>query len=339
MNFNPKATPLRRQQAVTALIAELNADTSPIFCGPWRSEVGFEVSYWEPFLRHLSKRVKDFDKRAVIVTRGGLAPLYAHCASQGYDLYALRSVAEVRRENLYDTKFRQASKTIKQLESTEWDEQVIADAADALKLGTVYHMVHPAWCYWALAPYWEDTAGLQYLTSLADYQQLPKVSIDANLPASYVAMKWYGRPTFPYPHHEVAEFVQKTTAIIAQQVPVVIVNAGSEHDDHVDIPVVGPNIHILPPDLKPEDNLKVQAAIIGGAKAFIGTYGGMAQLALRLGVPSVSFYTEWFGTSHQHYNLSSWLSKTSKVPFLVASLNDGVLWRQVLVGKEDRKAA
>jgi hypothetical protein len=330
MTFDPKASPEQRTAAVQGLIAELNADRAPILCGPWRSEVGFEVSYWEPFLRFLSTKVADFDKRAAIITRGGLAPLYAHCASQGYDLYALRSVEDVRRENLYDAKFRQDGKTIKQLVQTEWDADVLADAADALSLGSVYHSVHPAWCYWALAPYWEDAAGMAYLSTLTTYQTLPKIGLQSDLPPQYVAMKWYGRATFPYPHAEVAEFVKHTVAVVAQQCPVVLLNAGSQHDDHVDIPVVGTNVHLLP-DVKPEDNLKVQAAVIGQAKAFIGTYGGVAQLALRLGIPSVSFYSEWHGTSHQHYSLSSWLSKASKVPFLVGSLTDAAIWKQVLV--------
>ena len=339
VTFDPKASPVKRQQAVAKLIAELSADTRPILCGPFRSEVGFEVSYWTPFLKFLAGKVPQFDQRAAVVTRGGLAPLYAGMASRGFDLYALRSVTEVRRENLHDAQILRKGQTIKQIQVTDWDADVLADAADALSLGALYHTVHPAWMYWALAPFWEERAGLTYLNALTDYAPLTRIGLKSELPPSYVAMKWYARATFPYPDPVVAQFVQHVVATVAQQCPVVMLGTPSEHDDHVDIPIIGENVHLLPPDVAPEDNLKVQAAVIGHAKAFIGTYGGVAQLALRLGIPSVSFYTEFGGTCHAHLSLSSWISKATKVPFCVSSLSDSMLWRQVLAGKPALVAA
>jgi hypothetical protein len=335
VNFDPHAKPFAREKALDRFVAELSADTRQILCGPWRSEVGFECLYWVPFLAHLAKRVPKFAERAAIVTRGGLAPLYSQIASQGFDLYALRSVTDVRRENAYDQKVRQAGKTQKQLVMTDWDENVLADAAHELGVaGSLYHIIHPAWMYWALAPFWEEEVGLKYLTKNALYQMLPKLTMDgAELPPSFVAMKWYGRATFPYPHPEVAEFVQHVVAVVSQQAPVLMLHGGPEHDDHIDIPVTGPHIHWLPQNLKPEDNLKIQAAVLSKATAFVGTYGGFAQLALRMGIPSVSFYhAQWGGTAHQHLALSSWLSKMSNVPFCVGNIPDAGLWQQVLSG-------
>ena len=333
MTFDPAASPLERQQHVAQVIAELSADERPILLGPYRSEPGFEALYWLPFLRYLAGKVPNFAARASIVTRGGLAPLYTDVAHQGYDLFALRSVTEVRREALHDQHFRYKGQTIKQIEPTDWDDAVLSDAADALGLGSVYHVVHPALMYWALAPFWEEAMGLKYLHSLTSYQQLPALKVVGNLPPDYVAMKWYGRPTFPYPHPEVGEFVQHIVATVAKQVPVVILKTESEYDDHVDIPIIGENVHLLPEGIPPEENLKIQAAVLSNAKAFMGPYGGMAQLALRLGVPSVSFYTEFGATSHAHLALSSWLSKASKVPFIAISLQDAVMVQQALVGK------
>ncbi len=339
MIFTPKASTAQRQQAVAKLIADLNGDRNPILLGPWRSEVGFEASYWSAFLRYLGTKVKDFATRSAVVTRGGLAPLYRDVASQGFDLYALRSVTDVRRENLYDANVRQKGQTIKQLEITEWDEQVLADAAHELGLGTLYHTVHPAWMYWALAPYWEEQTGLKYLSSLTDYAPLPKMKLPSGLPPKYVAVKFYARATFPYPHPDIGEFVQRTVATVAAQVPVVLLNVGSDHDDHMDIDLAGPNVFTLPANLQPEQNLAVQAAVLSHATAFVGTYGGVAQLALRLGVPSCSFYAEWGGTSHAHFALSSWLSKAFKVPFLVGSIGDCGIWRQILTVPEKAEKA
>jgi len=328
--FNPKASPSKRQHAVQGLIAELNSNGAPILLGPWRSELGFEVSYWTPFLRFLAGKVKKFADRAAVVTRGGLGPLYRDVAASGFDLYALRSVPDVRRENLYDAKVRQAGKTIKQLQITEWDEAVLQDAAHELGIKGLYHTVHPAWMYWALAPYWEEACGLKYLSSLTDYAPLPKLAVAGGLPPSYVAVKFYGRATFPYPHPEIASFVQHTVATIAAQSPVVMLTGGPGHDDHTDIPVAGENILTLPNDMPPEQNLAAQAAVISHAKAFVGTYGGIAQLALRMGVPSYSFYAEFGGTAHAHLSLSSWISKATNVPFVVNGLRDIGFVRQVL---------
>lgn len=331
MTFNPKASPDARQKAVTKLIAELNADTRPILLGPYRSELGFEVSYYLPFVQFLANQVKGFDQRAAVVTRGGLAPLYHEVAAQGYDLYALRSVTEVRRENLHDQQVRNKGKSIKQLGETPWDEAVLVDAANALGLGTVYHTIHPAWMYWALAPYWEGTAGLAYLSAMTDFRLLPKITLPEmpTLPKKFVAVKCYARATFPYPHPDVSAWVQETVATLAAQCPVVLLNTSSDHDDHVDVAMSGPNIYRLP-EVAPESNLLVQTAVLAKATAFIGTYGGVAQLALRMGIPSVSVWHEWGGTAAAHHSLSWWLSKVTHVPFLTGAIADVHLWKQIV---------
>jgi hypothetical protein len=142
-------------------------------------------------------------------------------------------------------------------------------------------------------------------------------------------MKFYGRHTFPYPHPEIAEFVKRTVATIAAQVPVVMLETADAYDDHADVYTVGPNIVRIGASTPATENLWVQAAVLAKATAFVGTYGGMAQLALRLGRPSVSFYLTWEGIGHAHFALNSWISKTSGVPFLVGNLNDAHLWSQV----------
>jgi hypothetical protein len=334
--FSPKATPAQRQKAVADLIATLKADTKPILLGPWRSEVGFEALYWLPFLRHLAKHVPGFDQRAAVVTRGGLAPLYKAVSSQGFDLYALRTVQELRRENLFD---RQQTGKSKQMAPTTWDEDVLADAAHELKIGALYHTVHPAWMYWALEPFWNEAMGLRYLLSLTDFTPLAPPSLPAELPPAFVAVKFYARATFPYPHPDVAEFVQRTVTTLASQTQVVLLNSRSEFDDHADIACAGTNVHQLPDDVSPDENLLVQAAVLSKATAFVGTYGGVAQLALRMGVPSVSFYHDFEGTAHAHLALSSWLSKKASVPFLAGSMADSVLWAQVVGGVTVKREA
>jgi len=157
----------------------------------------------------------------------------------------------------------------------------------------------------------------------------PPITIDG-LPSNFVACKFYGRATWPHPHPETSAFVADVVQKVAAQVPIVLLDSGHDGDEHVDMKLTGPNIHTLP-KLEPSINLGVQLALIGRAQAFLGTYGGIAQVALRMGVPSLSVYTQFGGTAHAHLSLSSWLSKRSNVPFTVGSLAEAMMWRQTLV--------
>lgn len=328
MTLDPKAVPDARLAYVTQVIKTLNADGAPILCGPFLSELGFEAIYWTPFLASLKAKVKDFEARAIIITRGGAGCLYANVAKQGIDLYGLRTVTDVRRAALKD---QRRTGIQKQMAVTPFDEGVIKDAAKAHGARLPYHVVHPSLMYWACAPYWDELAGLQYLKALCAFDTLPLPNLPepVTLPAKFVAVKFYARHTFPYPNPDIADFVKATVATLAAQVPVVILESADAYDDHSDIPIVGQNIVSLGKDSKPDVNLWLSAAVISKATAFVGTYGGMAQLALRLGRPSVSFYQTWEGIGHAHFSLNSWLSKAGTVPFLTGSLNDCHLWSQV----------
>jgi hypothetical protein len=330
MTFDPQASAEQRLAAVRQFAESLTKDAAPILCGPFRSELGFEASYWQPFLAWCAASVKDFASRAVVVTRGGLAPLYGPVASRGVDLYALRSVTEVRRENLYDQK---RSGILKQMQPTPWDARVLEDAARVLQLGPVYHTLHPAWMYWGLEPYWNESQGLRYLQKLTNYAPIAKPQRfpgSEQLPPEYCAVKFYHRATLPYPDAEVEQFVARTVATIAAQIPVVLLTSSSAYDDHSDLPIHGPNIFTLGTACPPDQNLLLQASVLAHAKAFVGTYGGMAQLALRLGVPSVSVWKDFGGTAHAHLSLQSWISKATKVPFAAGSMTETGLWQSIL---------
>jgi hypothetical protein len=88
----------------------------------------------------------------------------------------------------------------------------------------------------------------------------------------------------------------------------------------------------VPPAPDPKENLAQQLRILSHAQAFIGTYGGLAQTALRLGVPSVSFWREFGGTAQAHLHLSDTLAKKTQTPFLAGSIEDGQSWRKVIGG-------
>lgn len=326
-SFDPSATPDQRLAAIKGLVQTLNSDREPIVLGPFTSELGFEAIYWIPFVAHLAKSVADFKKRAVVITRGGAGVLYRHLVAGGVDLYGLRTVTDVRRAGL---KSQRKTGLQKQTAITPWESQVVRDGVKAMGLGLPYHLVHPAWMYWGLAPYWEERAGMQYLTQACDFTSIPRPEVaNLTLPERFVAVKFYGRATFPAPHPETTAFIKGTVATIAAQTPVVVLQSADAYDDHTDVAITGPNITSIGAGVPASENLAVQAAVLAKATAFVGTYGGMAQLALRMGVPSVSVWTEFGGTAAGHHALNWWIGQQMKVPFLTGSLMDLHLWSQV----------
>ena len=56
--------------------------------------------------------------------------------------------------------------------------------------------------------------------------------------------------------------------------------------------------------MAPERNLEVQTAVIAGARAFVGTYGGYSYLAPLCGVPSLAFYSVREGFFAHHLELA-----------------------------------
>lgn len=318
-------TPETRRLITRAYLAHLARSSKPIIIGPMRSELGFEGLYWVPFLRWFVKTYQIDAKRLSVVTRGGAAVLYG---LPSVDLYRLRSVDTVRLENQYDW---QGSKLQKQTSMTTWDRHVMKEAAARLLgRGEKYHVLHPSWMYWALAPFWDEQRGMNYLASMTDYEPITGIPPLAHiLPAQYVAMKWYDRVTWPAQDPQVQSFMASVVSIVGASSKIVLLTGSPEADDHADIVIKHPSVVTLP-SVAPEANLAQQIQVLSKATAFIGPYGGVAQLALRMGIPSASFYKAFGGTAHSHLSLSLLLSKKTKVPFLVGSIDDAESWRRLL---------
>ena len=301
----------------------------PILVGPFRSELGFEALYWLPFLAALRDAgVKA--ERMIPISRGGAAAWYG--TPTGLELYAMRTPQEIRIENKI-----QARKTglQKQVRVTAFDRAILADAAQTLGLKH-YHVLHPVWMYRTLAPYWEGWRGLDWLVQRTKYDVLPPPPLPdvLTLPDQFVAVRFYFRSTFPV--HDVT--VKCATAIVQQlaaQRPVILLNSDTHADEHQDLDIATgaiPNVTRLK-DLIPltdETNLLVQSAVLARAVGFVGTYGGVAQLALRFGRPTVSLYLQWHGTALAHKHLADAMSVRSGIPFTVQAIKDMPMIRSVL---------
>lgn len=302
----------------------LQRSSLPILVGPWRGEVGFEALYWLPFLAQLGID----PARLIPITRGGAAAWYG--TPTGLELYAMRTPQAVRIENrLQHTRTGQ----LKQTHVTAFDRQVMRDAAQTLGLRR-YLTLHPAWLYQTLAPFWEGASGLGWLESRVQFGPLPVPALPdgVTLPESFVCARFYARATFP-PSDQTAGFVRAVLTQVAHDQPVVLLNSGLHTDDHVDyLPKTIPGVRRLSDlcAMTAENNLAIQSAVLARARGFVGTYGGLAQLALRYGKPSLSFFTEWQGTAVPHKHLSEALALQMRVPFQVLRLGDLPLLQAVL---------
>lgn len=311
-----------KSRIVRAYLRYISTTKHPIVLGPWRSELGFEVLYWMPFLAWALKRYQIAPERCLALSRGGMGNLYhvPHVA----DLYTVRTVDQVRLENLVDYESR---KMLKQTSVTTWDRQVAFDALEQAQLPTSHHLLHPSWMYWLFEDWWEERASMPLIAQHTDYRPMPLVNLPDGftLPSRFVAVRFYARHTFPM-SPDVQQMAQQMVAGIAAHTPVVLLNQSLYADDHVDFLVSGEQIFQLP-TVTPETNFLVQAAVLSRAQAFVGTYGGVAQWALRYGKPSLSCFTSWSGTALAHWTLSRKLAQYLKVPFEVCDLSMAPLWK------------
>lgn len=326
----PRLTLSARQRSlvVRAYLRHIARSGKPIVFGPWRSELGFEVLYWLPFLRWACTTYGIAPERCIALSRGGMGALYP--AAKSVDLFSLRTVDEVRIENQVDYERR---KLLKQMDVTAWDRTVAREAAINAIGATPeprFHLLHPSWMYWLFEPVWEEHASLRHVARHAEFSALPVPPLPEGLilPDKFVAVRFYERHTFPL-HEQVQSLVRDMVRGLASKHPVVLLNTPLFVDDHTDLPIDGPDIHVLP-TVAPEQNLVIQAAVLARCQAFVGTYGGVAQWALQYRKPSLSFYTHFGGTAQAHRALNQVLAAQTNTPFEVADLRATKLWEAVL---------
>ena len=119
----------------------------------------------------------------------------------------------------------------------------------------------------------------------------PQLNVTLDLPQDYVAVRFYFSQAFPDNPANRA-LVNDVVRSLSSRLPVVLLSTPFAVDDHADAAPDGASVRSIARFLTPDNNLAVQTAVIKGARAFVGTYGGFSYLAPLYGVPSVTFYSE-----------------------------------------------
>lgn len=289
----------------------ITATKRPIILGPWRSEVGFEALYWLPFLAGLIKRYGWTADRLVAFSRGGAGAWYG--CGQSADLYAFMPPETIR---IHTLARMQRTGSVKQTGWDPWERHVVGLAAASLGLSQ-YHVIHPSWMYRLLAPYWEDKASVRMLAKWLRPDKMPAPALPSGLtlPEKFTAVRFYVRPTWEA-HENVQLWTKQLVQKLSDKQPVILLNSAGRYDDHADlIAPHGDRILDISKYLTPQNNLAVQSAVLAKASLYVGTYGGLSQLAVRLGVPTIACYTTWHSTALAHLDLTMRLSVGSGTPF------------------------
>lgn len=297
----------------------------PLIVGPWLSELGFETLYWLPFLTYLRQTYKIPPERLFVVSRGGAG--YWYGAQQSVDLYDYMPPQDLR---LAQLESHQRTHSLKHTSQSSWERKLIAVLAERLGL-RAYRVIHPSLMYGLFQRWW--TGRLSMLDCLNRLRfapvPVPLPAPELDLPARYVAVKFYRRPTWN-PNPDLQHWTEDLVGQIATKIPVVLLNTGLPADDHTDLHI--PGVASIAGKVTWANNLLVQSAAIAKAKAFVGTYGGTMQLAVRLGIPSVGFYSEFRDTAYAHKLLTEYLGTSQQIPVFIGRPADASFVSQIMSG-------
>ena len=262
------------------------AGDDPVILGPWLSEVGFEVLYWIPFLRWVKAAYGLEPGRAIVVSRGGVAPWYQDVSDRYIELFDLYSPSEFAVRNAERGE-------VKQYAMSQLDHDVVAQVRRRCDAPNA-RVLHPSMMYLLFRQFWSGHRGLGMIDAHTRYDpSLPLAREPGDgLPGEYVAVKFYTAQSLPKTaavEHQVRRLVRE----LAETNDVVLLNTGLRIDDHDDFLVeVSERVTTNRDRFEARRNLIAQSRVIAGASRFVGTCGGLAWLAPMLGIPTTAVFAD-----------------------------------------------
>lgn len=278
------------ERTVARHLAGMRQNSRPIVVGPWTGEVGFEILYWIPFVRWAAETYQIDPARFIAVSRGGPSSWYRGLSSRFVDVFSLVRPAELQTG---------AAQYRKQAIITPLDRSILRMLRQ--RVGERFELLHPSLMYQVFAPTWRRGESPELVMRLTQHRAIaPPLPSEMALPEHYVAMKWYFSTSFP-DTPENRQFVADIIRTTAERTTVVLLDTGLGLDDHQEYGGgSSPRVRTIRSDVTNTNNLDVQTAIIAGADAFLGTYGGFSYLAPLVGTDSVACYSNRAGFNPIH---------------------------------------
>ena len=266
-------------------LARIASENRPVIVGPWTGEVGFELLYWIPFVTYALHKASVSPDRILVVSRGGTAPWYSHLGGQYADILSHVTPDRFRTETMVQKK---------QKGMGPFDREVVRTVLKGAGVRRA-SLLHPGLMYPLFQPFWKQRENVGRVEDHTAHRLLERAAVPdlrRRLPADYVAVRFYFSASFP-DTPENRTFVESVVARISESTDVVLLNTGINVDDHRDFaPGQRDRLHYVNDLMTPDGNLAVQSAVIAGARAFVGTYGGFSYLAPLYGVRSLAFYSD-----------------------------------------------
>lgn len=316
---------------ILAHVRPMRKGNRPIVVGPWLSEVGFELLYWIPFLRWLVAEAEIPRQRLWILSRGGCRSWYGDITRNYLELYDYFTPDELRIRNFKRIReqaqhagrigLRMGQITAKQYLHTAIESRIVADVVTSNRLLNP-HLIGPDLMYGYFRPFWRMHPFERLLQAWQGTTKPAKILPDQGnvLTGPYVAVKFYSSEACPN-HDEQQASVNRIIRQLAEQIDVVLLHTGTSYDEHGEFHVEQhPRIHRL--TFPHEHNLEMQTAVIAGASAFVGTYGGFAYLAPFVGVPATAYYSQ-ANFRRDHLKLIRTTASAFGVHFQASQLSSG----------------
>jgi len=257
----------------------------PILAGPWLSEVGYEVLYWVPFLRWVTRAYRIPPERLIVMSRGGTHSWYRDFASRYVEVFD-----HVKPVNL---SARASAGSLKQRDTSDDDDRLVRRAVEGLGVHDV-NVLHPSLMFRWFAPFWSGQEAIGFVERHTRHSRIvaPAIDLPIVLPRDYVAVKFYAARSLP-DTPLVRQQLRSLVSSLAEYAPIIQLDTGLGLDDHADYRFGGDERVIsLDGRLDPRTNLAIQTRIIAGARLFVGTCGSLAWLAPLLGVRTVPVFSD-----------------------------------------------
>ena len=238
----------------------------------------------DPLLRWTVRRWPKLQRRAVVVSRGGVAGWYRGIARSYVDLFETYDEPTFVRRLDQDRAARHASgkSTQKQTAPTDWDLE-IADWVSERFGGRRLPMLHPSAMFSDAGPkklVRMDASGFQR------WRRPRRGALRGVLPEHYAAVRFYRSGMM-----EDEAFAAEAMEFLAARMPVVMLDPGVSPDPRHPDYDTGADVVRLGAHVTLPTNLAVQSVAMAHADVVVGTFGGLSFVPPHYGVPSVCFWS------------------------------------------------
>ena len=262
----------------------------PIIIGPCLSDVGLELLYWRPFVAWIFSQFGRPPGPVVAVSRGRVDEWYATlvgCYIDVCDVVSFDAFEHRNRDRIRETG------SWKQKQISNFDTELLECVAQRIDTKD-YAVVHPSLFFNACSRVWDGSLPDSWLDGHSRYEPLapPLATTESVEEAAqpYVALGLRFSSSFEdtKPHRDLMNWISLD---LAKRLPVRLVDSDGF------VPRIqgnsdSNNVQVVPAPSRSESQLREQARVIAGARAYIGTFGSISLLPPFYRVPTLMIFEE-----------------------------------------------